>query len=189
MKIIAQGFVSPIGEKFAAYNAWPTVISLSDGTLLAAWSGERLKHMCPFGKVKAARSTDGGYTWSEPYTLQNTPLDDRDAGLCEVMPGTVLMTSFAAGRKKNAMFLDHWLHAPRTTEQREMMLQRLSTVTDTDEARYFGPTLAVSRDNGYTFSDPVHMQLTSPHGPLALRDGRIFHVGSLASSEVGVGQR
>ncbi|MBQ9778061.1 MAG: exo-alpha-sialidase [Clostridia bacterium] len=185
MKIIAQGFVSPIGERFAAYNAWPTVISLSDGTLLAAWSGERLKHMCPFGKVKAARSTDGGYTWSEPYTLQNTPLDDRDAGLCEVAPGTVLMTSFAAGRAGRKRFLTHWLHGPRSTEEREMIERHDAEITDADEARYAGPTLAVSKDNGYTFSAPVHVQLTSPHGPLLLRDGRIFHVGSLGSTEIG----
>ena len=81
MKIIKHGFVTPKEEFPHAYNGWPTVISLSDGTLLAAWSGNRLKHICPFGEVKAARSTDGGYTWGEPYTIQNTPLDDRDAGL------------------------------------------------------------------------------------------------------------
>ena len=51
MKIIKHGFVSPKEKYPRAYNGWPTVISLSDGTLLAAWSGERLKHICPFGKV------------------------------------------------------------------------------------------------------------------------------------------
>ena len=98
MKIIKHGFVSPTQPEGQRYNAWPTVISLSDGTLFAAWSGERLKHICPFGKVLAARSVDGGYTWGEPYVIQNTPLDDRDAGLCEVAPGRILMTSFSEGR-------------------------------------------------------------------------------------------
>lgn len=185
MKIIKHGFVSPRGEKFAAYNAWPTVISLSDGTLLAAWSGERLKHICPFGKVKVARSTDGGYTWSTPSTVQNTPLDDRDAGLCEVAPGKILMTSFATGRAGHARFLTHWLHGPRTTEEREMIERRNAEITDADEARYAGPTLAVSKDNGCTFSEPVHIPTTSPHGPMLTRNGEILHVGSLGSTEVG----
>jgi len=121
MKIIQHGFLSPKGKKFAAYHAWPTVISLSDGALLAAWSGERLKHICPFGKVLAARSADGGYTWGEPYIIQNTPLDDRDAGLCEIAPGVILMTSFCAGRAKYDYFINHWLHGARTTEEREML--------------------------------------------------------------------
>ncbi len=185
MKIIKHGFVSPAQPEGQRYNAWPTVISLSDGTLLAAWSGERLKHICPFGKVLAARSTDGGYTWGEPYVIQNTPLDDRDAGLCEIAPGTVLMTSFGAGRAKNEFFLPHWLHHPRTTEQRELIEKRLTEVTDADEARYLGPTLAVSHDNGYTFSDPVHIPLTSPHGPMVTKNGDILHVGSLGSTESG----
>ena len=42
------------------YNAWPSVITLPDGTLLCAWSGDRVQHICPFGKVRAPRSTDGG---------------------------------------------------------------------------------------------------------------------------------
>ena len=184
MKIIKHGFVSPAQPEGQRYNAWPTVISLSDGTLLAAWSGARLKHICPFGKVLAARSIDGGYTWGEPYVIQNTPLDDRDAGLC-VVGDRILMTSFCAGRAKNEMFLSHWLHNPRTTAQRERIEQRLAQITDADEARYLGPTLAISKDNGHTFSDPVHIPTTSPHGPMVSERGDILHVGSLGSTEKG----
>ncbi len=185
MKIIKHGYVTPKEDYPRAYNGWPTVISLSDGTLYAAWSGNRLKHICPFGTVKAARSADGGYTWSEPYVIQNTPLDDRDGGLCEIAPGKILMTSFGAGRAKYDYFINHWLHGARTTEEREMLENGIAKVTDEDEARYLGPTLAVSRDNGYTFSVPVHIPLTSPHGPMITRDGEILHVGSLGSSEKG----
>lgn len=184
MKIIKHGFVSPQQPKGQRYNAWPTVISLSDGTLLAAWSGARLKHICPFGKVLASRSTDGGYTWGEPYVIQNTPLDDRDGGLCQV-GDRILMTSFCAGRAKTAFFIPHWLHYPRTTEERELIEKRLSEITDADEDRYLGPTLTVSKDNGYTFSDPIHVPLTSPHGPMVTRSGEILHVGSLGSTEKG----
>ena len=185
MKIIKHGYVSPVQPQGQRYNAWPTVITLADGTLLAAWSGERLKHICPFGKALAARSADGGYTWETPYVIQNTPLDDRDAGLCEIAPGKILMTSFAAGRAKNEFFIPHWLHYPRTTEERVLIENRLAEITDADEARYLGPTLALSKDNGRTFSEPVHVPLTSPHGPMITRNGEILHVGSLGSTEKG----
>ena len=185
MKIIKHGFVTPKEKYPRAYNGWPTVISLSDGTLLAAWSGNRLKHICPFGEVKAARSTDGGYTWSEPYVIQKTPMDDRDGGLCEIAPGKILMTSFASGRVQHERFLTHWLHGARTTKEREMLEKGYAKITDADEAHYMGPTLAVSTDNGYTFSEPKHVPLTSPHGPMLTKEGHILHIGSLASSEQG----
>ena len=185
MKIIQHGFVTPKEEYPRAYNGWPTVISLSDGTLLAAWSGNRLKHICPFGEVKAARSTDGGYTWGEPYVVMQTPLDNRDGGLCEIAPGKILLTSFASGRRQHARFLDHWLHGVRTAKEREMVVQGYAKITDADEAREMGPTLAISVDNGYTFSEPKHIPLTSPHGPMITEDGNILHIGSLGSSEKG----
>lgn len=188
MKIIKHGFVSPEGEKFKQYNAWPTVISLSDGTLLAAWSGERLKHICPFGKVLAARSEDGGYTWGEPYVIQNTPLDDRDAGLCPTPDGAILMTSFSETLDDTVRFLDHWLHGPRSTEQREMMMAQYDKMTDADKKRYHGSTLGVSRDNGYTFSDPVTVPVSSPHGPTVLSNGEILYVGSYAWKDVSYSQ-
>lgn len=185
MRIIKHGFVSPAQPKGQRYNAWPTVISLSDGTLLAAWSGERLKHICPFGKVLASRSTDGGYTWGEPCVIQNTPLDDRDGGLCEIAPGKIMMSSFCAGRKKNEWCFSHWLHNPRTTEERKLMEDRIAAITDQDEARYLGPTMTVSKDNGHTFSAPAHVPLTSPHGPMITKNGDILHIGSLGSTEKG----
>ena len=184
MKIIKHGFVSPVQPQGQRYNAWPTVISLSDGTLLAAWSGARLSHLCPFGKVLAARSDDGGYTWGEPYVIQNTPLDDRDGGLCQA-GDRILMTSFCAGRAQKRNFATHWLHGVRTTEDRELLERSLAKITDADEARYLGPTLAISKDNGYTFGEPIHIPTTSPHGPLVLKNGEILHVGSLGSTETG----
>ena len=55
MKIIKQGFISPKAKDIFGHNAWSTVISLADGTLLTAWSGNRLKHICPFGEEDLAR--------------------------------------------------------------------------------------------------------------------------------------
>ena len=178
MKIVKHGFVSPKSESMFRYNAWPTVITLPDGTLLAGWSGDRLKHICPFGKVLCARSLDGGYTWLPPYTVQDTVLDDRDAGLCAV-GDKILMTSFTEGREIGRKFLTHWLHAPENGAERDLITAYMSLIKDEDEKGRVGPTLAVSGDGGYTFTPPVWVPVTSPHGPTLLSNGEILFVGSL----------
>ena len=178
MKIVKHGFVSPKSESMFRYNAWPTVITLPDGTLLAGWSGDRLKHICPFGKVLCARSLDDGYTWLPPYTVQDTVLDDRDAGLCAV-GDKILMTSITEGREIGRKFLTHWLHAPENGAERDLITAYMSLIKDEDEKGRVGPTLAVSSDGGYTFTPPVWVPVTSPHGPTLLSNGEILFVGSL----------
>ena len=188
MKIIRHGFVSPKSTNNFRYNAWPTVITLSDGSLLAAWSGERFKHICPFGKVMVSRSLDGGYSWTTPYCVQDTPLDDRDAGLLQV-GDKILMTSVTNHRAMQRKYNEHWLHAPNTPEKKAFVSAYLDMITDEDEKRYLGPTLAVSADNGNSFSEPKHLPLTCPHGPILLKDGRILHVGSYSSMHPEVYKR
>ena len=80
IKIIKQSAIMRRGGMFG-YGAWPSVARTGDNKLTAVWSGGRIKHLCPFGKVMASDSFDGGMTWTEPRTLIDTPLDDRDAGL------------------------------------------------------------------------------------------------------------
>lgn len=173
MKIIKQGTISASRAGKLNYNAWPSVITLSDGTLLAGWSGDRYRHVCPFGKVLAARSEDGGYTWQPPYTVQNTPLDDRDAGLCEAN-GHILLTSFNNSRAQQRYYAekDKWSDGHRALAE-----SYLDLVTDAEERRYLGSTLAVSTDNGHTFSDPVTLPITSPHGPCLLPTGELLYIG------------
>ena len=180
MNILKQGFVSPKSNSHFRYNAWPTVISLSDGTLLAAWSGERFKHICPLGRVMASRSYDGGYTWLPPYCIQDTTLDDRDAGLLQV-GDRILMTSVTNDVAMQRKYNDaHWLHTANTPEKRAFVLSYLDMLTEEDE-KLVGPTLAVSKDNGYTFSEPVNLPLTSPHGPMLTKEGKILFVGKFSS--------
>ena len=180
MKIVKQGFVSPKAKNNFRYNAWPTVISLSDGTLLAGWSGDRFKHICPFGRVMMSRSLDGGYTWLPPYCVQDTPLDDRDAGLLQV-GDRIIMTSVTNNRDMQRKYLDHWLHAPSTPEKKAFVSSYIELITDEDEEKYLGPTISVSTDNASSFSDPKIIPLTCPHGPMKTSDGRILFVGKLST--------
>ncbi len=178
MRIIKHGRITPLSHSKFHYNAWPSVITLPDGTLLAAWSGERLKHVCPFGKVQAARSTDGGYTWSPPYCIQDTPLDDRDAGLC-LVGDRVLMTSFTNDRALQRQYFTVKGHEPNESE-RALIESYLDMISDEDETRWLGSTLSVSDDGGYTFSAPsCELPVSSPHGPTRLSNGEILYIGTV----------
>ena len=58
------------------------------------FSGDREEHVCPYGKTLLIRSGDGGETWTTPVIINNTPLDDRDAGIIELASGTLVMSWF-----------------------------------------------------------------------------------------------
>ena len=67
-------------EKFG-YFGWPSIARQADGTLIVAASGFRNQHVCPWGRTVVCKSHDDGATWSAPIVVNNTPLDDRDAGV------------------------------------------------------------------------------------------------------------
>ena len=78
------------------YIGWPTVCRLRNGELLAVFSGDRDEHVCPYGKVQLIRSKDDGETWSEPVTIANGLLDDRDAGVVQHPDGEILVSWFTS---------------------------------------------------------------------------------------------
>lgn len=86
----------PICKQERRYIGWPTVGRAPDGTVYAVFSGDRDAHICPFGKDYLVSSTDGGTTWSEPQLVNNTPLDDRDAGLAVLPDGTLVISWFTS---------------------------------------------------------------------------------------------
>ncbi len=149
------------------YFAWPTVARLKNGKIAAAASGFRLQHVCPFGKAVIAFSEDEGQTYTRPIPVIDTPLDDRDAGLCPFGESGLILTSFnntvefQRNKGKGGAYKDRYL----------------DTVTPEEEAEYLGSTFRVSFDNGVTFGPLYKAPVTSPHGPLETPDGRIVYVG------------
>ncbi|MBQ4079360.1 MAG: exo-alpha-sialidase, partial [Thermoguttaceae bacterium] len=77
------------------YYGWPTVAKRGD-ELLVVTSGAREGHICPFGRVELFRSRDNGATWTYPQVIYDSPIDDRDAGICVTDKGTILVTSFTS---------------------------------------------------------------------------------------------
>ena len=81
---------------------WPSVAVLPGGDLIAVCSGRRFAHLCPFGRLSAAYSNDGGKTWSKPAGLLDTYTDERDAGVLAAPDGVYVTTfnnTLAAQRK------------------------------------------------------------------------------------------
>ena len=84
------------GSRPFGYFGWPTVAKLPDGTLAVAASGFRSSHICPFGKTVLWMSSDEGRSWSDPVIVNDSPVDDRDAGLCPLPDGSLLVTHFGS---------------------------------------------------------------------------------------------
>ena len=172
-QIIKHGVISRRQENQRNYNAWPSIITLPDGKLLCGWSGDREKHVCPFGKVLTSVSSDGGYTWSEPTVSLNTPLDDRDCGLL-YNDGAIYLTSF-----NNSKVIQEEWQATHNYSQEEIARynEYLDTVSDETEKKWLGSLVAVSFDNGRSFGTPFLTPVSSPHGPCVLPDGSVLYIG------------
>ena len=150
------------------YFAWPSVTRLQDGSLAAVASGFRLAHVCPFGKVVLFRSYDEGRSWTAPEVILDTPLDDRDGGICTFGESGVVVTSFNNDPSFQRRFAKD---SPYRTAY-------LDAVEATENCRdYLGSTMVISRDGGKTFGDPILCPISSPHGPCTLLDGTVLYVG------------
>lgn len=89
------------------YIGWPTIGRSADGTLHVVFSGDRDSHICPFGKGFLLSSTDSGESWGEAKIVNNTPMDDRDTGLCVMPDGTLVMTWFTSYYYRSYEIMQH----------------------------------------------------------------------------------
>lgn len=170
------GIVSRNSEGLFRYQAWPTVCR--DGSrIYAACSGHRLAHICPFGKDLLYHSDDGGKTWSAPRIVNDTPLDDRDAGITALGGGKLLLTWFNHPRafyldRRGKLGRDAFGGAEGLTDA---MLDVWAAMPDEHDRP--GSYLRLSADRGASWGPAIHAPVTSPHGPLLLSDGRLLWLG------------
>lgn len=79
--ILAHGIICSMPDDPFGYFGWPSVARQKNGTLVVAASGLRRSHVCPWGKSVLCRSVDEGRNWSTPQVVNDSPIDDRDAGI------------------------------------------------------------------------------------------------------------
>lgn len=169
------GIVGRITEGFFRYQAWPTVAKDDRGTLYAVASGHRLGHVCPFGKNYMYTSMDDGKTWLGPTIVNDTLLDDRDAGLCAWGDGQLLLTwfnhprEFYDGREARTPLLK----TPMALGARQAWRQL------SDREHRPGSFVRTSTDGGKTWSEQHPVDVTAPHGPIRRKDGSFLYLGKL----------
>lgn len=165
------------------YYGWPT-IAKRGSELLVVTSGGREGHVCPFGRVDLFRSKDGGVTWTYPQTLYDSPIDDRDAGICVTDAGTILVTTFTSDAyihmvKEEADLRAQGKGRPNVWsdgrfQKWELACRRLDEASRKKE---LGNWLFRSTDGGVTWSERIATPFNSPHGPIQLSTGRQLYVG------------
>ncbi|MDP6701108.1 MAG: sialidase family protein [Candidatus Latescibacteria bacterium] len=179
-----HGVVSSFPDDFFGYFGWPTVAHSGDGALVVAASGLRNAHVCPFGRTVICRSEDGGRTWTSPQVVNDSPLDDRDAGLVAACGGRMVLTWFSTDNRQQ---MDARLQALDDEREAAHWRAGLARVTDAAVDRYGGTWMRHSDDGGLSWGPPKKLLVTTPHGPIRLQTGVLLFVGKHFPSMEGSG--
>ena len=173
--VLQHGTVMAQRNGLFNYYAWPSIVRLPNDSLMVACSGGRMAHVDPFGQIVASYSYDEGKTWTSPAVVYDSPLDDRDAGLC-VQGGKIYLTSFTNSRATQRAHISNepWL----SKEQVQLMHAYLGLITDEVERENLNAFYVVSSDGGKNFANKRAVLLTAPHGMIPLADGRMLFVGA-----------
>lgn len=170
-----------ISWKPPLYHGWPTLAKRSNGELLLAFSGGREAHVCPFGRLELMRSKDSGISWGWPQVIHDCPIDDRDAGVMETPKGTILMTNFTSlayeSLYEQALKLTPGTAGSWDAVKRAEWHAAHERLSADERKRELGTWMWRSEDGGVSWSARYAVPCNSPHGPVALKDGRLIYCG------------
>lgn len=167
-----HGVICSFSKEPFGYFGWPSIARQGDGTLVVAASGFRKKHVCPWGKTVLCRSRDNGSTWCYPQVVNDTPLDDRDAGIISLGGQRLALTWFTSNTSA-------YFKANPETGWPEGMKETgaiLDTWTVGMCVRHIGSWIRVSPD-GHYWGDSLPAPVNSPHGFIILRDRSWLYFG------------
>ena len=174
-----HGRVSPRATGWFDYHGWPTVCKDERGVLYATASAFRMSHVCPAGKNAMYISYNEGKTWSPPIIVNDTFADDRDMGILYLGNGKLLVSWFSVG---NEDFYDHIQGYDWFGDAHKAITKGFGTalrdLPPEEFAKYCGSFVKISNDYGITWSDPIRVPVTAPHGPCVCKDGTIVYLGN-----------
>lgn len=159
------------GERLG-YFGWPSVARLDDGTLIVASSGLRAEHVCPFGKTVLNTSRDNGKTWAAPRIIQDSLIDDRDAGVVNLGNGRLLVSWFRSIASRQYGIPD-WL----PEEEKARWAEAHAACSDEHVKDLLASWIMLSDDAGTTWGEPIPAPLSAPHGPIVLQNGDLLYFG------------
>jgi CubicO group peptidase (beta-lactamase class C family) len=157
-------------ESAESYAAWPAVARAGDGSIVAVYT-ESDEHMGPNGRIVGVRSVDDGRTWSDPFVVYDSPLDDRESGITALSDGSLVVhlwstkhTEESYGRMAPGSYFDETVQA---------WIETVNSPAYEDAADLQGAHVARSTDGGLTWSDIVRGPDTI-HGGVELHDGSLL---------------
>ncbi len=175
-----QGTVYRDSKNILGYCGWPSVAKDDSGVLYAVFSGNRFSHVCPFGRTHLCKSYDEGKTWSNPIIVNDTPLDDRDAGIICLGGEKMLVSWFVHPAEVYVnQYKDGIIGGARDEAEKLYLEGALKSMEKyIGQKPLSGAFVRVSEDGGNTWGEAVKQPVSAPHGPIRLADGSLFYVGT-----------
>jgi len=173
-----HGIVFRSDNPIFGYNGWPSVCRDENNVLYAVASGMRVQHVDPFGKTIMCVSRDEGKTWTRPMVINDTALDDRDAGILYMGSGRMLVTWFCHPAEiYHKRYANGMKNEASVTAVGAVMGLMSCYPYFNEEQGKGGSFICISEDYGVTWSDIIRIPVSAPHGPNICRDGSLVYVG------------
>ena len=178
MEILKKGIIYRATEGPFRYQAWPSVAQDENGVLYVVCSGHRSSHICPFGKNLMFTCTDGGESWSVPSIINDTWLDDRDAGITYLGDGRMILSWFNHPAIVYRTIWRNQIVGDAEDEFKPLVEGFLKGYESyTPEMDRAGTFIKISNDYGKSWGDPIKTAVSAPHGPVKTVSGRLLYVG------------
>lgn len=172
--------VSKQKDTFFKYNGWPSVCIDDRGVLYAVASSMRMSHVDPTGKNCMFLSFDLGKTWTNPFVINDSCVDDRDMGISYLGNGKMIVSWFSSAYHDycDPIQTYDWFD-PADKEIAGGFSRAWKKLPKEEYKKLSGSFVMLSDDYGVTWSDPIRVKVIAPHGPCVCKDGTLFYMGNV----------
>lgn len=171
-----QGIVWRNPKSIFKYNGWPSVCRDERGVLYATASSFRIQHVDPVGKNAMFVSFNDGKTWTRPIVVNDSYLDDRDTGVASLGDGKMIISWFSLRYDDDCAGHANFEWEKPYDKETILSMGRVCKLLPQEEMKS-GAYVKVSDDYGVSWSEPIAVPMTAPHGPSRLSDGRAVFLG------------
>ncbi len=168
--VVGESLPVTLQGSSSRYLAWPAIAAVGDSVIVSLYT-DTDEHMGPNGQIVAVRSTDDGLTWSKPYVVYDTPLDERESGVTALSDGSLLAHVWSTRHTRESYaamgsgsYYDDVIEA---------WVEQVGSDNYQEAAHLAGAWVLRSVDSGLTWSAPERGPDTI-HGGIELLDGRIM---------------